>query len=76
MLSKLVFGTQNKIVDPISDLKLYTTIKYAVLSGGINQIDTGHSFRDHRSEYIAGLAIRTLVNKFNVGRNEIFVCSK
>ena len=51
-------------------------MRYALLSGGINQIDTGHYYRDHRAEYVVGQVLKTMFRKFGLDRSEIFVTSK
>ena len=53
-LSKLVYGTNNNGQGPISDFFSYLALRYALLSGGINQIITGHSDRMHSAEYTVG----------------------
>lgn len=51
-------------------------LRQALLSGGINHIDTGHSFREHRAEYTVAKVLRTLFNKFGLSREEVFINSK
>ena len=41
-LSKLIFGTACGVPVPTGDLEQYNALKYAILSGGVNHIDTGH----------------------------------
>jgi aryl-alcohol dehydrogenase-like predicted oxidoreductase len=43
----------------MGDYTQYVCLKHALLSG-INQIDTGFSFRMHRAERVVGAVIRTL----------------
>ena len=69
-------GTSRGLSNALDDFRIYNTLKYGILSGGINHLDTGHSFRDHRSEHIVGLVLRSLVHKFEVNRSEIFLNSK
>ena len=51
-------------------------MKYQILSGGINQIDSGHHFRWHKTEYTLGKLLNTLFQKYRLGRDEIFITSK
>ena len=51
-------------------------IRTALLSGGINHIDTGNFFMFQRAEPIVGRALRTMFRKFNMSREEVFVNSK
>lgn len=43
---------------------------------GINQIDTGLSFRRYRSENVVGLVLRTLIHKYGLAREEVNIISK
>ena len=75
LLSRLVYGTATG--DPIAstDFRQYNCLKHAIMSG-VNQIDTGHSFRGHRSELVVGLVLRSLVHKYGIDRSEVNVISK
>ena len=53
-MSKLVFGSASGPGTPSEDFKQYNALKYAILSGGLNHIDTGHAFRQHRAELTIG----------------------
>ena len=75
-LSRLIAGTAQGSHTPGVDFDLYCAVRWAVLSGGCNHLDTGHVFRCHRSEYVVGLVLRTLVEKFGVQRDEVFINSK
>ena len=75
-LSKLVYGTASGYSDAKDDFRLYNSLKAAVLTGGVNRIDTGHTFRRFRSERIVGLVLRTLINKYQVSRDELYIQSK
>jgi diketogulonate reductase-like aldo/keto reductase len=46
------------------------------MSGGCNHIDTSSTFRRHRSEIIVGQAIKALIRKYGLKRQEIFINSK
>lgn len=72
----MVYNTSHGSSDPEDDLLQYNALKYAVLSGGVNHIDTGHQYRRHRSEFVVGLALRTLIEKFGLKREEVFITSK
>ena len=75
LMSRLVYGTATGEPTPAEDFNQYNCLKHAIMSG-VNQIDTGHSFRAHRSEYIVGLVLRTLVHKYGMSRSEVNVISK
>lgn len=70
-----MYGTATGDSSPAEDYIQYNCLKHAILSG-VNQVDTGHSFRRHRSEYIVGLVLRTLVQKYGLDRSEVNVVSK
>ena len=69
-------GTSNGPSDAHEDLMAYTSLKYAILSGGVNHIDTGHQYRRHRSEHVVGQVLRTLTEKYGLEREELFITSK
>jgi aryl-alcohol dehydrogenase-like predicted oxidoreductase len=73
--SKLIFGTGTGQSDSVEDLRQYICMKHALLSG-INQIDTGLTFRRYRAELVVGQVLRTLVHKYGVARQEINIISK
>ena len=75
-LSKLVYGTAAGPGAPSEDYRQYNSLKYAILSGGMNHIDTGHSFRQHRAELTIGKLLTTLFEKYGVEREELFINSK
>ena len=74
-LSRLVYGTATGEPTAGVDFRQYNCLKHAIMSG-VNQIDTGHSFRGHRSEHVVGLVLRTLVHKYGMDRAEVNVISK
>ena len=45
-LSKLMYGTNNGQSVNHQDFFGYLALRYAILSGGVNQIETGHSDRE------------------------------
>ena len=51
-------------------------IRTALLSGGINHIDTGSFFAYQRAEPVVGKALKTMFEKFGMSREEVFVNSK
>ena len=55
---------------------MYDGIKTAVLSGGVNHIDTAPNYRYKKSEKTVGRILTTLDNKYGVARNQMFVTSK
>ena len=72
----MIYGTGSGDGLPSADFRQYNALKYAVLSGGVNHIDTGHAFRWHRSEQIVGKVLATLFEKYGLKRDEIFINSK
>ena len=65
-LSRLIAGTGNGSTIPGTDFDLYCSLRYAVMGGGCNHLDTGHTFRSHRSEYVVGRVLRTLIEKYGL----------
>ena len=55
---------------------MYNCLKYQILSGGVNHIDSGHHFRWHKAEYTLGKLLSTLFQKYRVERDELFITSK
>lgn len=58
------------------DFDQYNAMKIAILNGGINHIETGHSHRKQRSERVIGALLRTLIEKYGFKREEFFISSK
>lgn len=58
------------------DFDQYNSLKASVMSGGVNHIDTGHTFRKGKSERTVGVAVRTLIEKYGFSRDELFINSK
>ena len=56
--------------------KLYNAVKAAVLSGGINVIDTAINYRYMLSEQVVGKVLLALNHKYSVPRESVWVCSK
>jgi len=42
VLSKLIYGAENGEINQFGDLDQYNAMKYSVLSGGVNHLDTSH----------------------------------
>lgn len=62
--------------DDYTDYLMYDAIKTAVLSGGVNHIDTAPNYRYMKSEKTVGRVLTTLDNKYGVAREQLFVTSK
>jgi aryl-alcohol dehydrogenase-like predicted oxidoreductase len=55
--------------DDYADYLMYDGIKSAVLSGGVNHIDTAPNYRYTKSERTVGRILTTLDNKYGVIRD-------
>lgn len=75
-VSSIGIGTYTGDPDDITDYYMYNSIKNAVLSGGINVIDTAINYRYMKSEKTIGKALQILVHKYKFNREEILLCSK
>ncbi len=75
-LSSLGVGTYMGEADDYTDYLMYDAIKTAVLSGGLNHIDTAPNYRYKKSEKTVGRVLTTLDNKYGVTREQLFVTSK
>jgi len=75
-ISSIGLGTYIGAPDDINDFYIYNAVKTCVLSGGVNLIDTAINYRYMKSEKAIGKALNTLVNKYGVQREELFICSK
>ena len=76
-LSKMTYGTESgRMSTSARDFLSYMAVRTALLSGGINHIDTGNFFMGQRAEPVIGGALRTMFRKFNMSREEVFVNSK
>lgn len=47
-----------------------------VLYGGVNVVDTAINYRCQKAERAVGAALRVLVQKYGIEREEIFLCTK
>jgi aryl-alcohol dehydrogenase-like predicted oxidoreductase len=59
---------QDVVYDIQSDFFQYIAVKHALMSGGINHIDTGYNFRNQQSDRVVGQVLRTLINKYGYDR--------
>ncbi len=73
--SSLGIGTYLGEADEASD-QLYVQSVKAALRGGINVLDSAINYRHQRSERNIGEAIRELIEKGEIQRDEFVVCSK
>jgi len=73
--SSLGMGTYLGEVDEASD-QLYRQAAEAALRSGINVVDTAINYRHQRSERNLGAAIRELIERAELQRDEFVVCSK
>lgn len=55
---------------------MFNAIVDSVKTGGINVIDTAINYRYMKSERVVGAALRFLLEKEKIGREELFVCTK
>lgn len=55
---------------------MYDALKTCVLSGGINVVDTAPNYRYTKSEIVVGKVLTTLHSKYNIKRDQMFICSK
>ena len=75
-MSKLTYGTGSGFSFSQQDFFQYLAMRFALLSGGINHIDTGYFFRENRSERTVGKVLQTMFKKFGLKREEVFINSK
>jgi aryl-alcohol dehydrogenase-like predicted oxidoreductase len=75
LVSSLGLGTYLGDCDDSEDAR-YTSIATAALERGVNLLDTAINYRCQRSERAIGRAVRASVASGEIGREEIFVCTK
>ena len=75
-VSSLGIGTYMGDPDDITDFQMYNAIKTAVMSGGLNHIDTAPNYRYMKSEKTVGKVLNSLQHKYDIGRDQIFLTSK
>jgi len=73
--SSLGIGTYLGEADEAAD-QLYSQAVQAALHSGINVIDAAINYRHQRSERSIGVAIRELISREEIQRDEFVVCSK
>ena len=76
IISKLAYGTEGQKLGFSGDFLQYVALKHALMSGGMNHIDTAPQFRYHNSERITGQVLRTLCEKYGYFRDQFFISSK
>ena len=75
-ISKMIMGTQGNGNTKKEDLNQYVAMKWALMTGGVNHIDTSNLFRENRSELVVGAVLRTLIERYGFAREEFFINSK
>jgi aryl-alcohol dehydrogenase-like predicted oxidoreductase len=74
-VSSLGLGTYLGECDDAEDGR-YTATTIAALEKGVNLLDTAINYRCQRSERAIGEAVRILISRSDIGREEIVVCTK
>ena len=69
IISKFAMGTDEDTLGFHGDFMQYITIKHALMSGGMNHIDTASHFRYQNAERATGHALRTLCEKYGYFRD-------
>lgn len=75
LFSSIGIGTYLGEPDEASD-QLYTQAIEAALRTGINVLDTAINYRHQRSERNVGAALRELIDREAIRRDEVIVCTK
>lgn len=75
LVSSLGMGTYLGECDDAEDAR-YTATGVEALSRGVNLLDTAINYRCQRSERAIGAALRSAINRGNVSRDEVVVCTK
>ena len=75
-LSTVGLGTYLGLPDDAADFDVYNAAKLLVNSGGVNVLDTAINYRCQKAERALGAALRTLIGKYGIQRDELFVASK
>ena len=75
-ISKIAMGTIGPGYGLTDQFFQYISLKHALMTGGINHIDTAANFRDQSSERIVGQVLQTLHHKYEIDRENFFVSSK
>jgi len=74
-VSSLGLGTYLGECDDAEDAR-YTATVIAALEKGVNLLDTAINYRCQRSERAIGEAVRILISKGDIKREEVVVCTK
>jgi aryl-alcohol dehydrogenase-like predicted oxidoreductase len=75
-LSSLGLGTYIGSPDTTTDLAVEHSVAVCLTSGRVNVLDTAINYRHQRAERSVGRALARLLEKGEVGRDEIFVATK
>ncbi|HUI38140.1 MAG TPA: aldo/keto reductase [Thermoplasmata archaeon] len=75
-LSSIGLGTYLGPADGPTDASVEEAVVLAAGSGRSNVVDTAINYRYQRAERSVGRAVRRLVDRGSVARDEIFLCSK
>ena len=75
-ISKVVFSTNWSGLGAQGDFFQYLSLKHALMSGGVNHVETGCAERFQSSERVLGQVLQTLVEKYGYSRNQFFISSK
>ncbi len=75
-LSSLGLGTYLGEPDPETDHRVEEAVAEGLRSGAINVVDTAINYRHQRAERSVGRALREVIRKGGVSREEVFVSTK
>lgn len=75
-MSTVGLGTYLGLPDDITDFDVYNAVKLLVQSGGVNVLDTAINYRCQKAERAVGAAVKTLIEKHGISRDELFIQSK
>jgi aryl-alcohol dehydrogenase-like predicted oxidoreductase len=75
-LSFLAHGSSSGVWKKYTDFRHYCALKYTIMNGAVNHIDTGVYFRRHKSERVIGEVLKTLSHKYGIQRDEVFINTK
>jgi aryl-alcohol dehydrogenase-like predicted oxidoreductase len=68
-ISKIACGTDGAKEGIHGDFLQYIGLKQALMSGGVNHVDTAAHFRSQNSERVVGQVLRTLTHKYGYNRD-------
>lgn len=75
-LSSIGMGTYLGEPDNTTDQMVTDAVKLSIQAGAINVIDTAINYRSQKSERAIGKALKELVEKGEIQRDEVFISSK